>query len=431
MNKSYKNILTVISSFLILTIGIGVSYSIYNIRKNDPKNYTIVDTDEVISVNYLDGKSYNIKEFKPGDSISKKISIANVSQINTYVTVSLMNISKNSNDLEVTVLDNKKEVVFNKNITNIDLTLVSGYDLEPSKTISYTIMIKNNGNETTNFSADILAYKEVIKNNNASFKDIILANSSIIEDESIGNDIATSSGIIKTEDNDGEAYIFRGNVENNNVKLGDSNYKILKINGDNSIRLILDGAAQNQVAYNEDVSFKEDYTEKLLYDNSKIKTFLENFLSTSLNDYSKYIIESSFCEDVNIYKEMDGTSYLNNYKRIFEDNKPSLVCEGNIIKSKIGLITADELTFAGAYQNKANNNYYLYNDKIEGPYYTLSGSQVLLGYNAVDIITANADGSMSYDKKISTPMFIRPVISIDANTSVSGTGTVDDPYIIK
>ena len=38
---------------------------------------------------------------------------------------------------------------------------------------------------------------------------------------------------------------------------------------------------------------------------------------------------------------------------------------------------------------------------------------------------------ITYDKKISTPLYIRPVISIDANATVSGNGTVDDPYILK
>lgn len=431
MNKNYKNILTIISAFLILTVGIGVSYSIYNIKKSDIKNYTIVETDEVISVNYLDGKEFNINDFKPGDVVSKKISITNVSQNNTYLTISLMNISKSSNDLSVKVLDNKKEVIYDKNISNIDLTLVSGVDLESSKTLSYTIMIENKGSETTSFSANIFAYKEVIKNNNNSFKDVILASNDIVEDQTIGKDVASTSGLIKTEDNDGQTYIFRGIIENNNVKIGENNYKILRINGDNSIRLIFDGILENEIAYNEDVSFKEDYSEKLLYNNSKVKVFLDNYLTSFLNDYSKYIVDSSFCEDVTSYKEENYVSYLNNYKRIFEDNNPSLKCEGNIIKNKIGLISADELTYAGAYQNKENKNYYLYNENIKSSYYTISGSQILVGYNAVDIITANTDGSLSYDKKISTPLGIRPVISIDANTNVSGTGTIDDPYILK
>ena len=431
MNKRYKVLLIAISVFLILTITIGVSYSIYIEKKNDPRYAAMVETDEIISVNYLDGKSFDIKDFKSGDTYTKRISITNVSQNATYLTISLMDVIKHSDNLRLTLLDSNKNKVYEGNISNIDINMAKGVDLEPNKTLSYTIMIENKGEDTTNFYANILAYKEIIKQSSNTFKDVILANNSIVTDDNIGKDIANVNGLIKTADSDGEAYAFRGNVNNNNVKLGEDNYKILRINGNSSIRLIFDGVLENQIAYNDDVEYKDDYTEKLLFDNSKAKKFLDSYLTSFLQDYSKYIVDSSFCEDVNVYKDEDYVSYLNSYKRAFESNDVTLVCEGNVIKNKIGLITSDEVVFAGGYQNKSNTDYFLYNDSIKEAYWTMSGSKILIGYNAVGAISVNSDGSMSYDKKISTPLYIRPVISIDANATVSGNGTVADPYILK
>ena len=61
----------------------------------------------------------------------------------------------------------------------------------------------------------------------------------------------------------------------------------------------------------------------------------------------------------------------------------------------------------------------------------MSGSQILTRYNVVDAIIVNKNGSLSYDKKISNEYAIRPVISIDSNATVTGSGTLDDPYVVK
>ena len=48
-------------------------------------------------------------------------------------------------------------------------------------------------------------------------------------------------GLYKVLDNDGDSYIYRGNVNNNNVLFGGYYWKIIRINGDGSIRLIFNG----------------------------------------------------------------------------------------------------------------------------------------------------------------------------------------------
>ena len=431
MKSNYKKILTTIFLSLIVLLIIGVSFAVYKSNK-DNDDATLVLTDEYFSINYLDGKNFDIKELLPGDTYSKKISITNVSNVDTYLTISIMDINKTSNDLKLTVVDNKGNTVYDKTITNIDVEVVKSEDLSVGKTLSYTIMVKNEGEEPSSFYANILAYKEIIKQANNTFKDTILANNKVKELDSVINSTSEEDeGLIKTKDDDGDTYIFRGNVTNNFVNFGGFTWRIVRINGDSTVRLISVTALDNQVAYNEDSETTDNYTSKLEYKNSKIKEQLDSFLSSNLQENAKYIATSTFCEDTTVFNEADDVTILNPYNRVYTDNTPTLTCMGNKLKEKIGLLTVDEVVFAGAYQNNSNTNFYLKTNMVNGSWWTLSGSQIIKKNNVVDAISVNKDGSLNYERKISTPMYVRPVINLDSNTTVTGTGTPDDPYAIK
>lgn len=431
MKKKYKIILASLFILLILSIGISISYSFFDKKVLD--GASLVETDEYISINYLDGKYFDIHELKKDDVYTKKISVTNISNSNTYLTLSLMDVSKTSDNLYLKVLDSKSNIVYDKKITNIDTKFINGVDLEVGKTLSYTIIIENKGEETTNFYANILAFKELVKQSNNNFKDSILTNNKVSSAKTkIGEEVSLENeGLIKTIDDDGESYYFRGNVNNNYVKFNDILFRIVRINGDSTVRLVLNDVLENQVSYSDNNEEKENYTDKLLFNDSTIKVELDKWLSANFSELSKYIALSTFCEDVNTFTEENNTLYLNNYNRIFKDNIPSLTCMGNKIKANVGLLTADEVEFAGANKETLNGSFYLYNENINGSYWTMSGSQILENYNVVDAISVNKNGSLSYDKKISTPMYVRPVISLDSNTTVTGLGTIDDPYIVK
>ncbi len=142
MKLNYKKLLTTITLILIIVSIIGISYAVY---KNDKDNAdaTLVLTDEFFSINYLDGKNFDLNEILPGDTYTKKISVTNVSNVDTYLTIGIMDIIKSSDNLKLTVIDNKKNVIYDKNITNIDVEVVKSVDLGVGKTLSYTIMHSN------------------------------------------------------------------------------------------------------------------------------------------------------------------------------------------------------------------------------------------------------------------------------------------------
>lgn len=433
MKKGYKKTLIITIIALILSITIGVSYALYAPKFKGSDNSSLVETDEFISINYLDGKNFEIKDFYKNDVYSRRISITNVSSSSIFVTVSLMDILKESNGLEVTMTDNTNKEIYKGLLSNVDTDLIKSVDLAAGKTLSYTISIKNIGEDTSKFSANILAYKEIVKKDSDNFKDLILTNTKVVNAKTnIGKEAALENeGLIKTTDDDGSAYFFRGNVDNNNVSFAGFDWKIVRINGDDSVRLVLNGAIDSLVAYNDNVEKTDNYFSKMNFNDSKAKQELDKWFNSNLKQYSKFIVDTTLCEDNSSYNEENNIIYLNPYNRVFVDSTPTLTCMGNKIKSTIGMLNADEIIFAGANKTDSNTTYYLHTDKLNNAWWTMSGSKILEQANVVDAISINTNGSLNADKKISTPLYIRPVISIDGNSTVVGSGTSSDPYIIK
>ena len=72
----------------------------------------------------------------------------------------------------------------------------------------------------------------------------ILANSTVHEGTPDFSQVATADeGMYKVEDDLGMSYYFRGAVENNYVKFAGYWWRIVRINGNGSIRLIYDGTS--------------------------------------------------------------------------------------------------------------------------------------------------------------------------------------------
>jgi hypothetical protein len=432
MGKVYKKILITLLLLLIIAISTGISYAYY--EKNNQKDMTLVLSNEILSVNYLDGKSFNLNNIMAGDVYTRKISITNVSKNSTFVTLSLMDIENSSDNLNLSVVDGNNQIVYNDNVTNVDTEIVKTVTLASGKTLNYTLMLKNNGQDNiADFFANILVYNETTKADTVNFKNTILNNNQIKNPQTqVGKEIAIADeGLIKTSDDDGEAYYFRGDVNNNYVEFGGFEWRILRINGNSSIRLISQNPIDDTYAYNSNTEMTDDYTAKLIFDNTDLKTKLNSWLSSNISDNIKYIVNTTFCNDINVYKEENEVEYLNTYDRLLLSNNPTIVCTGTKSKEQIGLITADEVVMAGAYQSTANSSYFLYNANIKNSWWTMSGSQVLVANNVIDGIAINSNGSLSFEKKINIPLLIRPVISLDKNTVVTGDGSIDNPYKIK
>ena len=110
---------------------------------------------------------------------------------------------------------------------------------------------------------------------------------------------------------------------------------------------------------------------------------------------------------------------------------PSLKCNGELskINSKVGLITADELAFAGYAKGLQNTTTYLQENATDTYWWSLSpysfdgGSADVWGVNGSDGCFDNNNVRDTYG--------VRPSISLKSTTNVTGEGTSSAPYIIS
>ena len=181
--------------------------------------------------------------------------------------------------------------------------------------------------------------------------------------------------------------------------------------------------------------------------NSDAKTKVDNWYNSNLSSYTSYIEDTIYCNDRSI-SELNGWNpyggditkylYFSPYTRLFINHNPSLVCSreqdrftvsntnGNgALTYPVGLITSDEIMYAGGKESQANGIFYLYNYQ----HYWTGSPSMFTFYNAYGLYVFNT-GKMNFDY-VYHFYFLRPVISISPSTTVvAGDGTMTNPYII-
>ena len=286
----------------------------------------------------------------------------------------------------------------------------------------------------------------------------------------------TGSGLYKTEDDDGESYYFRGAVENNYVKFGkgktwnnqeehDLMWRIVRINGDGSLRLILNESIGRTLITNDKLKvgftnnnnfncIKEKPCEVIYNDgtfsnekfggiNSAIKTFLEKWYSENLKEEDNDISPAMFCNDTSIYKQDVNNIYhgpAGRYERSINGGSitPILTCPnttfnyGGIYKTKIGILTADEMILAGLARNEYHHCYIYQNVT----WWSLSPFSSKL-YNDYDARYFFANDGENHDINSASGSVghifahVFPVINLSSNVELTGNGTEMNPFHIE
>ena len=110
---------------------------------------------------------------------------------------------------------------------------------------------------------------------------------------------------------------------------------------------------------------------------------------------------------------------------------PSLKCNGELskINSKVGLITADELAYAGYAYNKNNSTTYLQENATDIWWWSLS-PVIFSGVSGVVWYVSGSGGSLDASV-VSNAFGVRPSISLKPSTHVIGNGTSSSPFIIS
>ncbi len=103
-----------------------------------------------------------------------------------------------------------------------------------------------------------------------------------------------------------------------------------------------------------------------------------------------------------------------------------MVKGNNALPVPVGLITSDEVIYAGGFGRKANNGYWLYTNR---DYWTMSPFHY--ENNDARVFYVQNDGNLIYLSVATSSFGVRPVINLKADTKLSGSGTTTDPYKIE
>ena len=428
MKRISTKIGIVIMALIIMLSGFCVSRAyVYN-SKEEASDSSLILADETFSINYKDGNYFETSYLGNKESMVKHLTITNVSNSATFVSISLMDINKHNDKMEVKLVDRDGTIVYQDYLGNMDTEILKTKEIGIKETLTYDIVITNLGDDDNyGMSANIMTYKEIRKKEQKTFKELILETnevSKMTESDYLNN--FTDSGLFVSEDDEGLSYVFRGNVDNNYVSLNNILFRILRINGDGSIRLIADNNVITS-AFRSKIDNK-DYGNNVILSKSTAIEKLNSWYNSNLSNIDSYVVNSKFCNENAYYLETIDGKFFNSYQRILNDNNPSLKCGGEVEENKVGLINVDEVRYSGSSSNTTFENYYLNNKNDTVGFYTLSGSQVVYNYNVVDNFAVTTEGKLVADSKVTSNLGLKPVISLDKNAIVSGNGTLDNPY---
>ena len=284
---------------------------------------------------------------------------------------------------------------------------------------------------------------------NNPLKETIIANSSTITTRTDFSTIFTSTttGTLYTAADDyGTSYYYAGNPTDNWVKFGGFYWRIIRINGDGTIRMIYQGTAANTTGtgtqistsafnsrFNNNMYVGYQYTSGQLHGNgtnSTIKEVLDNWYNSNLSGYASKIATgggATFCNDRTPSSESTYNKYAAR-NRLVNNKAPSLKCtdSGDRFGTAIGLITADEVAYAGGVYGSINKGYYLYTGQ---DWWTMSPFEYDDGYAYVFAVgsAGNPNG-----RSVGGTCGVHPVISLKADTSFAdgGKGTSSNPYVL-
>ena len=280
-----------------------------------------------------------------------------------------------------------------------------------------------------------------IKSNSKSLNTLILGtnNSNVLSATANLTDEYSSagdaSGLYKSVDgetNSGTTYFYRGAVTNNYVKFAGKMWKIIRINENGTIRLLL-----NEMA-GVDKNFNPSYNNYsyMYYSNSDvdngIKRTVDTWYDNNIKGYENYIADTEFCEQFKVAYFISYATAGSVTAPIYKNYTSNFKCEtdGNgkgILTSKVGLLTYDEAVHAGNYRGKSSASYITNSNYL---YWLMSPAGA--NTNSAFAWIVNGDGNfndISVNDYIASA--VRPVISLKAGMLATGSGTSDDPYLIQ
>ncbi len=409
----------------------------------------------------------------------------------------VVNDFENKSDLVYTLKSNNGIAIYDKTVPSSDVSLVSNIEIPVGEKHSYELVITflktdedQNGNMNKTFSSNInvIASKNInagkyVYDEGTLLEKIITSNPESTESDNYKNN---KDGVYFTNNalDGNKVYFYRGsNNLNNNVLIGDMCYKIIRTSENYGIKLIYNGRFINgtctddydeKIAYNSFSNYNayvgymygnvssDNYEKEHENNNSSdIKKYLDVWYNNNIKDYESIIDKTTiYCNNrrTNVFK-YNGVLYndsgysnlntgyelTNNYFINEDKNKIEFDCNlndrfsvnnekgNNKLNYSIGLITVEELFYAGFVPNKntkasnfktLNTNNYLYNNS---DFYTMTPAY----FNGQDAYNFIVSKNRVVPGKVSGLYYVRPVIGVKKDTKVlDGDGSINNPYVL-
>ncbi len=480
------DIIAIIGAIVLLVLAVvGLSYAFFSaFIKNGETDPSIEGTGANLSLVYTDGKSViTSSNIMPGWSATKTFTVTNNGEADTYYKLNISNITNEFVEggltFSIASADGGTSVA-EQAVGTTTRTISPSITIAEGATHTYTVTAKYinlNTDQTPDLGKSFSYTIGIEASQKPTFKDIILANNEVKTPITTpGAAVSTSSEALlaSAEDDYGTSYYFRGAVTNNYVEFANKCWRIVRIGGDNTVKLILHNdnisnasnpcsSANNSttaafVHYDGNIyksEFNSNYNDNayvgFMYgtpgsttyeathantNKSTILTNLETWYNNNLKTYESVIDNNVFCNDKSLSSGSGYSANATDYaarERLYTSKIPSLKCNGELSKitSKIGLITADELAFAGYAVRGYITTSYLKENATGYSWWSLSPAgfynkslsyvfRVRSDNDAIDICNVNVDSS------------VRPVISLVSSITISGvSGTSEDPYVVK
>ena len=485
MRKNALYIVVASALMILICIIYQGTYSYFSDSLNSSGNNTGIDksTTEVRDLIITDKTDITNSNLIPGESVSNTFTVENPNTQDLCFQLLWTNITNtftNKSDLIITLQKSDGTIIIsesaNQAFPSADGTLATGLKISGNTTDTYTLTItyKNTDQNQIDdmdatFSGTITGQltacprniaDEIIANVDTTGKCPTVNDDGTVEVTAIED---TESLVCTAPDDYGTSYYYRGNVDNNYVYFAGYYWRILRVNGDGSIRIIYDGTSahangesstdrqigtsaynslENDNAY---VGYMYGTTGASTYEethaninNSTIKTrvdtwYAENILNT---EYEQYLSDTLFCNDRSLRRGTGTGTSVTDY-RPHSGNK-TLKCSqqndrftvddeviGNgALTYPVGLLTIDEGYLAGG-PWVSNSGYYLYTGN---DYWTMSPHRFNGAFPYVDFVTST--GGVTSSDTVFNSYGVRPVLNLKSGSLKSGSGTATDPFLV-
>ena len=392
MRLKYKVISSGILAVIALLLVVEVGY--VSFLNEEEQTMAMIKVDQGLSINYLTGNTFKTNE----DTYQIDFSITNAMDSEQYYSIKLNNVVA-SDDVTYKLIS--KEQVMEEYTDKINQkTIKSQIKINSNETQSFSLIFYNP--HKNNLQVELKIAKEIVDN---SLKSWLLKNNQITGE---------NDGLYEENTEEGSMYYFKGNVVNNYVSFAGKIWRIVRINADGTVSLVLDSILEEESAF-----FENNENESTLFIDSKMASVLNDWYDINLKEFDSYIASTKYCTDDNAQLEDNGVIYYLPEQRIFKDNAPILTCPGTYASTKIALLTADDVVLGGAYLNK---------DSITRDWWTMTLNKKDNKINYY--ITANNNG-LNKDQAENDKHGIRPVITLIKKLNTTGNGTIDNPYTLS